>query len=77
MLFQVPGHVEVRSAQGRVIHLRPREKAVLGVLLLHAGLSCSADTLLQDVWGMTSPQTPAASSASSYPASVRPSSPGA
>ena len=77
MLFQVLGHVEVRSARGRVIHLRPREKAVLGVLLLHAGTSCSADMLLQDVWGMTSPQTPAALSAWSYRASGGPSSPGA
>lgn len=33
---------------------------MLGVLLLHAGMSCSADMLLQDIWGMTSPQTPAA-----------------
>ena len=58
MLIQVLGHVEVRSAQGRVIHLRPREKAVLGVLLLNAGTSCSADMLLQDVWGDDQPADP-------------------
>jgi DNA-binding SARP family transcriptional activator len=58
MLFQVLGHVEVQPAQGRAIHLRPREKAVLGVLLLHAEMPCSADMLLEDVWGDDQPADP-------------------
>ena len=58
MLFRVLGHVEVRTDQGHAIHLRPREKAVLGILLLHAGTSCSADMLLQDVWGDDQPADP-------------------
>jgi DNA-binding SARP family transcriptional activator len=58
MLIQVLGHVEVRSAQGQPIHLRPREKAVLGTLLLRAGTPCSAETLLQDVWGDDQPADP-------------------
>lgn len=58
MLFQVLGHVEVQSAQGRMIHLRPREKAVLGVLLLQAGVPCNVDSLLQDVWGDDQPADP-------------------
>jgi len=58
MLFQVLGHVEVRSAQQRAVHLRPREKAVLGILLLHAGTPCSADMLLEDVWGDDQPTDP-------------------
>jgi SARP family transcriptional regulator, regulator of embCAB operon len=58
MLFQVLGHVEVRSAQGHVVHLRPREMAVVGVMLLHAGVPCSADMLLEDVWGDAQPADP-------------------
>jgi DNA-binding SARP family transcriptional activator len=58
MQFQVLGHVEVSSDQGDAIHLRPREKAVLGILLLHAGTSCSDDMLLQDVWGDDQPADP-------------------
>jgi DNA-binding SARP family transcriptional activator len=58
MLFQILGHVEAQSDQGHAIHLRPREKAVLGVLLLHAGASCSADMLLQEVWGDDQPADP-------------------
>jgi DNA-binding SARP family transcriptional activator len=58
MLFQVLGHVEARPAHGYVIHLRPREMAVLGVLLLHAGASCTADMLLEDVWGDDQPADP-------------------
>jgi len=58
VLIQVLGHVEVRSAQGHPVHLRPREKAVLGVLLLRAGTPCSAEALLQDVWGDAQPADP-------------------
>jgi DNA-binding SARP family transcriptional activator len=58
MLFQVLGHVEARTAEGRVVHLRPREMAVLGVLLLHAGASCSADMLREVVWGDDHPADP-------------------
>jgi DNA-binding SARP family transcriptional activator len=58
MLLQVLGPVEARSARGHVIRLRPREKAVLGYLLLHAGQPCSADTLIQDVWGDDLPADP-------------------
>lgn len=58
MLIQVLGHVEARLAGGRVIRLRPREKAVLGILLLRAGTPCSAETLLQDIWGDDQPADP-------------------
>lgn len=58
MQFQVLGHVEARSAQGRAIRLRPREKAVLGILLLHARTPCSADMLLEDIWGDNQPADP-------------------
>jgi DNA-binding SARP family transcriptional activator len=58
MLIQVLGHVEVRSAHGCTVHLRPREKAVLGILLLRAGMPCSAETLVQDVWGDDQPADP-------------------
>jgi DNA-binding SARP family transcriptional activator len=58
MLFQVLGHVEARSAQGHAIHLGPREMAMLGVLLLHAGAPYSADMLLEDVWGDDQPADP-------------------
>ena len=58
MLIQVLGHVEVRSAQGCPVHLRPREKAVLGILLLRAGMPCSTETLVQDVWGDDQPADP-------------------
>jgi DNA-binding SARP family transcriptional activator len=58
MLLQVLGHMEVRSAQGCMIHLRPREKAVLSILLLQAGKPCYADTLLTDVWGDDQPADP-------------------
>jgi hypothetical protein len=49
MLIQVLGHVEVRSASGREIHLRPREKAVLGILLLCSDLACPG---AKAVWGL-------------------------
>jgi DNA-binding SARP family transcriptional activator len=58
MLLQVLGPVEARSARGQVIRLRPREKAVLGYLVLHAGQPCSADVLIQDVWGDDLPADP-------------------
>jgi hypothetical protein len=58
MLLQVLGPIEARSARGHVIRLRPREKAVLGYLLLNAGQPCSADVLIQDVWGDDLPADP-------------------
>lgn len=58
MLLQILGPVEARSARGHVIQLRPREKAVLGHLLLHAGQPCTADVLIQDVWGDDLPADP-------------------
>jgi DNA-binding SARP family transcriptional activator len=40
------------------MHLRPREKAVLSILLLHAGAPCSTDMLLEDIWGDDQPADP-------------------
>jgi hypothetical protein len=39
------------SLRRYAIHIRPREKAVLGILLLHAGMPCSNDMLLEDCLG--------------------------
>lgn len=58
MLLRVLGPVEVRSARGQVVRLRPREKSVLGVLLLHAGTPYCASMLIQDVWGDHQPADP-------------------
>jgi DNA-binding SARP family transcriptional activator len=58
MLLRVLGPVEVRSARGQAIRLRPRERSVLGVLLLHAGVPCSTGMLVQDVWGDGQPADP-------------------
>jgi DNA-binding SARP family transcriptional activator len=46
------------SLRRYAIHIRPHEKALLGILPLHAGTPCSADILLEDVRGDNQPTDP-------------------
>ncbi len=55
MLFDILGPLQVRDA-GRPLHLgRPKQRAVLAILLLDAGTVVSLDRLVEEVWGRRSP----------------------
>ncbi len=55
MQFDILGPLQVRDA-GRPLMLgRPKQRAVLGILLLDAGKVVSLDRLVDEVWGRESP----------------------
>ena len=55
MEYRILGPLEVR-AEGRLVELRgPRQRALLAVLLLHAGEAVSTDRLIDLVWGDAPP----------------------
>src|SRR5581483_480468 len=57
MEFRILGPLEVLE-QGRPVALpRPKERVVLGILLLHAGELVSRERLIDDLWGEAPPPT--------------------
>ncbi|WP_235946631.1 AfsR/SARP family transcriptional regulator [Nocardia terrae] len=54
--FTVLGPVEILGPDGSV-PTAPRHRAVLAYLLLNAGRVCSAERLIDAVWGMDAPET--------------------
>jgi DNA-binding SARP family transcriptional activator/Tfp pilus assembly protein PilF len=57
MWFGVLGPVEVRRDGVEVGPLRPRHRALLGLLLLYGGHVVAVDQIIEDVWGGTPPGT--------------------
>ena len=54
--FRVLGAFEVRS-EGRTLELkRPKQRALLALLMLHAGEVVSTDRLIEDLWGGNPPK---------------------
>jgi DNA-binding SARP family transcriptional activator len=52
MRFGILGPFEVADDQGRELALGGhRQRAVLAILLLHAGEVVSSDRLIEDLWG--------------------------
>ena len=58
MLVQVLGPVTVTGDNGAQVQLRPLERALLAVLLLHAGQPCQTDMLADWLWGEKQPCHP-------------------
>src|SRR5438105_13349176 len=57
MEFGILGPLEVRDG-GRLVELsRRKHRALLAVLVLHAGQAVSADRLIEDLWGESPPRT--------------------
>ena len=57
MDFRILGPLEVRD-RGRSIELRRRKpRALLAVLVLHAGEPVTSDALIDSLWGETPPRT--------------------
>ena len=57
MDFRLLGPLEVR-ADGRPLPLGgPKQRAVLAMLLLHAGEVVSTDRLIDEIWGERPPKT--------------------
>jgi DNA-binding SARP family transcriptional activator len=57
MEFRILGPLEVRDGDGVVPIRRPKHRALLAALLLHAGEAVSVDQLLDDLWGEQPPPT--------------------
>ena len=56
MEFRILGPLEVAGDDGRPIDLgRPKQRAVLGLLLLHAGRVVSLEHLIDELWGEEPP----------------------
>ncbi|HEX6674664.1 MAG TPA: BTAD domain-containing putative transcriptional regulator [Actinomycetes bacterium] len=58
MDFRILGPLEVLADDGPVALGGTRQRALLAILLLHAGTAVSADRLVEDLWGGTPPGTP-------------------
>lgn len=60
MYFSVLGPLTVSTAAGRPVDIpEAKVRALLGVLLVHAGRTVSADRLVEDLWGDRPPRDPA------------------
>src|SRR6516165_1879950 len=60
MRFGILGPFEVADDQGRELALGgPKQRAVLAILLLHAGEVVSSDRLIEELWGERPPATAA------------------
>jgi predicted ATPase/DNA-binding SARP family transcriptional activator/class 3 adenylate cyclase len=59
MRFAILGPLVVVDDQGREVALRLKQRAVLAVLLLHAGEVVSSDRLIDELWGEHAPATAA------------------
>src|SRR5689334_11058363 len=60
MRFGILGPFEVADDEGRELALGGRkQKAVLAILLLHAGEVVSSDRLIEELWGERAPTTAA------------------
>jgi DNA-binding SARP family transcriptional activator len=57
MKFAVLGPVDVRHGVTAVAFDRPRQRAVLGYVLLNAGRGVTVDQLVEALWGGTGPST--------------------
>ena len=55
--FRILGRLETTVDGRQVEFASPRERALLGVLLLHPGEVVSIDALIDGVWGETPPRT--------------------
>jgi DNA-binding SARP family transcriptional activator len=58
MEFRILGPIEARDGERLLTPVAPRQRALLGVLLLHAGETVSRDALVDAVWGDTRPRRP-------------------
>jgi DNA-binding SARP family transcriptional activator len=75
--FRILGPLEVLDAQGRPLALGgPKQRALLAVLLLHAGQVVAVERLVDELWGEDPPDTAAHSlqvyAAARLPAPGRP-----
>src|SRR5918997_5016070 len=62
MEFRILGPLEVAGDDGRLLDLgRPKQRAVLGLLLLHAGRVVSLEHLVDELWGEEPPAQAVAS----------------
>jgi DNA-binding SARP family transcriptional activator/class 3 adenylate cyclase/tetratricopeptide (TPR) repeat protein len=69
--FRILGPLEVLDAQGRPLALGgPKQRALLAVLLLHAGQVVAVERLIDELWGQDPPDT-AAHSLQVYVANLR------
>jgi DNA-binding SARP family transcriptional activator len=69
--FRILGPVEVLDAQGQRLALGgPKQRALLAVLLLHAGQVVAVERLIDELWGQDPPDT-AAHSLQVYVANLR------
>jgi DNA-binding SARP family transcriptional activator len=57
--FRILGPLEVVQAGRQVRFGGPRERALLAILLIHAGEVVSADRLVDELWGSGPPANPA------------------
>lgn len=55
MEFRVLGPLQVVDGDRAVVITSPRQRALLGLLLVHAGRSVSTDRILDEVWGDEAP----------------------
>src|SRR5205807_2232184 len=60
MEFRILGPIEVRDRDRVVTPAAARQRALLGILLLHAGEAVPTGALVDAVWGDAPPQRPAA-----------------
>jgi DNA-binding SARP family transcriptional activator len=57
LVFRILGPLEI-DADGRVLPLgSPKQAALLGLLLVHAGKTVSRDRLIEELWGEAPPAT--------------------
>jgi DNA-binding SARP family transcriptional activator/sugar lactone lactonase YvrE len=57
MEFRILGPLEVAANGGSVLLGPPKERALLGILLLHANQTVSSDRLAEELWGARPPPT--------------------
>ena len=72
MEFRILGPLEVLDAQGRRLALGgPKQRALLAVLLLHAGQVVAVERLVDELWGEDPPEGAAHIRRSRWPTCAR------
>ncbi len=57
MRYRILGPLEVEGAKGTLALGPPKQRALLGILLLHHGGAVSITALIDELWGETAPRT--------------------
>jgi DNA-binding SARP family transcriptional activator len=57
MGFGLLGTLEVRADDGPLILARPKQRALLALLLLHANRVIAREQLIVELWGERAPET--------------------